>query len=575
LIPIAYAVGIALFLWAVGLDGESLPFPRNSDFSDAVLNHWPNAVFHRDYLVKGVIDNPFIMNGTPFAPNPLNKVWYPFQWLVLMIPPTLHLNVMLWGHLTLAGIGMYVLGRRLGVSHGVAGFMGAVYAFTPRMIAAAGAGHLDVVYAAGWFPWLLWAVRIEKTFARIGILGILLGISLLADIRITNLALICVLVTLFLFLKRDIKTFALQLIAITLIAVLITSPLWIGLWGEWGRLSRSALTLTDAAAYSLNPLQLIGLWVGQQNGNHEFTLTLGFGVLALAGFGVRYHFKESRVWLGLAVFGWLYALGEYFLFWQLLVRVFPQLLVLRVPARAWWIVVIALIPVAGYGLQTLTSPPPQLRRFLNRWIAFLALTSGGCAVMFFLFIDRGSGFTGALMIGLTLGMLFLARSSPRWRAVRIWVALLMIDLFFLNVTLIEGVNQSEWLGVYSPLAAVLKADQVDFVYSPTYSFPQQAAIYYQIPIIGGVDPFQYTEYVQRFKEATGTQWKGYSVTLPPLEGETIATSNREAVMNAEKLTALRVSHILSAYPIEQPKFALLIYTQGVYIYRNTVYAPPR
>ncbi len=142
------------------LNGRALPFPHNSAYSDAATSHWPDALFFQRTIRAGYVPlwRPLIMSGQPFATNPLNKVWYPPQWLVIFLPPTVALNLLLWFHLTLAGVGMRAFGRALGLNVPIAALMGIAYALTPRLIGAAGAGHLDVVDAVAWFPWVLWAV---------------------------------------------------------------------------------------------------------------------------------------------------------------------------------------------------------------------------------------------------------------------------------------------------------------------------------------------------------------------------------------------------------------------------------
>ncbi len=156
------AVILAAFLLGAGLDADSLPFPPEAAFSDAVTTHWPNALLlRRAVLDEGALPlwQPGIFSGMPFAANPLSKVWYPPQWLVLLLPPALHLNVLTWLHLTLAGLGAWQWGRVTGLARGPAALAGAGYALAPRLVAAVGAGHLDLVYAAAWVPWLLWAVE--------------------------------------------------------------------------------------------------------------------------------------------------------------------------------------------------------------------------------------------------------------------------------------------------------------------------------------------------------------------------------------------------------------------------------
>ena len=98
------------------------------------------------------------MAGQPFAADPLNKTAYPLQWLALMLPPVLHLDLMIVLHLLIAGAGMWVWARSLGLREEAAALSALGYALAPRVIGHTGAGHLDLLYALAWFPWLMWAV---------------------------------------------------------------------------------------------------------------------------------------------------------------------------------------------------------------------------------------------------------------------------------------------------------------------------------------------------------------------------------------------------------------------------------
>src|SRR5258708_318743 len=184
------SIAVLIVLLSVGLSADALPFPPQSTFSDAAVSHWPAALYLQQSLRAGHFPlwRGLLMSGQPFAANPLNKVWYPPQWLVLLFPVTLFLNLMTWVHLVWAGVGVHALGLRLGIK--VAGVMGAAYALTPRLLAAVGAGHLDIVYAAAWFPWVLWAVhyailQTKHAGRRIAVLSLICAMCFLADVRLS------------------------------------------------------------------------------------------------------------------------------------------------------------------------------------------------------------------------------------------------------------------------------------------------------------------------------------------------------------------------------------------------------
>src|SRR4026207_2132684 len=89
----------ALMLVLLGIRVDWLPFFRGETrYSDAVTSHWPNALFLRESILERgqfPVWRETTMAGQPFTANPLNKTAYPLQWLVLLLPPTLHLNLLI------------------------------------------------------------------------------------------------------------------------------------------------------------------------------------------------------------------------------------------------------------------------------------------------------------------------------------------------------------------------------------------------------------------------------------------------------------------------------------------------
>src|SRR5438128_535746 len=146
---------IALLFLIIVIPPGMLPYSPGSDFSDAAVSHWPAANFLRISVLEHhawPLWNPLRMLGQPFAANPLNKVWYPPQWLVLILPPTLHLNALIYLHGIWLVLGMFAWARR-GNLHIVAAVAAAAgWVFAPKLVDHLGAGHLDLWYAATWVP---------------------------------------------------------------------------------------------------------------------------------------------------------------------------------------------------------------------------------------------------------------------------------------------------------------------------------------------------------------------------------------------------------------------------------------
>jgi hypothetical protein len=360
------------------------------------------------------------------------------------------------------------------------------------------------------------------------------------------------------------------------------------------------MTLSDAAVWSLPWRYLAGLLLADHGGFHEWMTYTGVGTLAFAWAGVR-SLRQSRDrwteaagtpvqrwlvgWLvGLAAFAAWFSLGENGGLFQLLWRILPGLGLLRVPPRAWVLVVFAVAVLAGLGVeetgrlrgeerkgarwrrralvQAMGSLPPML--LLGHWLMFgeppLNLTMFGVVT--------------PLAIGLC--SLQQARRRPRWLGVAA-VLLVALDLWVVDSTLIEARSQEEVFTAGRKAAAWLAEQPGDFrIYSPSYSVPQHVAEQYDLELVSGVDPLQLHAYADYLTSAAGLQpAQGYSVTLPPLpEGGDVRTALADVCPNPDMLGRLGVRYAAAAFPLACASGAaggswqLVGQFEGVYLYEN-------
>ncbi|MBN1201594.1 MAG: hypothetical protein JXJ20_07040 [Anaerolineae bacterium] len=586
----ALAVILAAFLLGVGLGPDSLPFPPESDYSDVVTSHWPNALFLR----RAVLDDhtwplwrPLIMSGQPFAANPLNKVWYPPQWLVFILPPALHLNVLTWLHLLVAGAGAWTWSRATGLSGWAAGLAGFGYAFAPRLIASVGAGHLDLVYAAAWFPWLLWAVyravQPAPTHRSALWLALFAALCFLADVRLSAYTFVTAAVyALWLwFQARDleprpaIRRIGPGLLLAALLAAGLTAVQWVPLLQMRADLSRSTITLDDVAAHSLAWGQWIGLLIGDHGGAWDTMVYVGISTLVLAVTALLLRPRALAFWGALVLIAGLYALGDQFILWPLLARLIPPIRWWRVPPRAWFVAALILPYLAGWGAQLLAGHPSK--RQIAR-LGVVALLGGGlvCGLSSLIMLSPHLELTAILGIfalpAVALVMLLAIFGKLAPRALLILFALVVaVDVLWMDRTLIDGRDKNTWLEPYRELADYLDQVGAVRVYSPDYRLPQQAAAYWNIQQFDGVDPFQLRAYVDAAEAATGVKADGYSVTIPAydnVEENDLASANRDAPISPALLGQWLVTHVLSAYEIEADGLELDTIINDVYIYRN-------
>lgn len=576
-----------IFLLLSGFRLGSLPYTPEMPFSDAVTSHLPAAQFLREsVLVNGEFPmwRETILAGQPFAANPLNKTAYPLQWLALLFPAEIHLDLMILAHLLLAGAGMWWFGKALGLREAVCALVALSYVLAPRMIGHLGAGHLDIVYALAWLPWLLGAchalvVSDANKWRNVLWVALFAALMLLADVRLSlfGLALAGAYV-LYETLRQKAAKRVLRFVPVGVLAGLLTLSLFVPLLVWQPSLSRAGLTMQDAGVFSLTPAQLVGLVFPPRTGNIETLTYLGLPVLVLAVVGAVK--ARQWFWAGAAGVAALYALGSNAPLWSTLVQVFPLLLMFRVPSRAWLVLVLSAALLAGFGLEWLLKKVEQgnVRR-----VPLLVLVGTVVAIISGVFLAVSVPAVNGLSVlvgGGGFGLLCLLALAGRLRGERLALAVLLVvflDLALMGRGWLEWRTRDAWL---PPQQVVLaeRLTELDAyrVYSPTYSLQQQVAEEYHLRLFGGVDPFQLTFINEAIEHGGGVHAAGYSVVMPPMQGDDLSTVNRDAVPDTAVLGEWGVTHVAAAYALDVPNLRLVeeiapmqMGDGTIYLYANT------
>lgn len=582
----AALIAAVLLMW-VGFRPDGLPFTPGARFSDAVTSHFPASLYFHDTIRQG--DFPLwretILAGHPFAANPLNKTAYPPQWLAALLPPLIYLNLMILLHGGIAFCGMLAWARASNIRNEAAVFAAFAYALSPRLIAHTGAGHLDVLYAMAWFPWLMFAMnrlfafpdKLPSAILRLGLIG---GLLILSDVRVSLFAGALAggyALSLFLRDRSGKPLIGLAAAAICMFSLTLSVILPLMAWMPY--LSRSGLTAGDASLFSLQPVQLIGLIFAPQTGNQETLIYVGLPVLILALVALLTQPRRHRFWIIAWVAALIYALGEYGGVWSALTSVFPVLLWFRVPARAWFIAALFLPFLAGHGLEIL------LERAGRRRLIFLIGGAGLLAGGIFALVGGAMppGMAVGLLTGGALCLIIMLRQTGRLRPAQFAVivfALAAVDLVHNGHQWMQWRGESEWItpsqielaeALVDDSLAAPEAYQPGRIYSPTYTLEQQTAAVYDLRLFGGVDPFQIVAVSEAIREGGGIPSDSYSVVVPPLigiEGDAIETANRDALPDVSILSRWGVTHVVSAYPLDVASLELAAQVDAGYIYVN-------
>lgn len=522
--------------------------------------------------------------GAPFAANPLNKTAYPLQWLAALVDAGSHLNIMIFIHVGLAAAGMACWMRQIGLLPVAAAVAGGLYAFSPRLLAHAGAGHVDLIYALAWWPWVMLSVRcsmLKPGLQTALMTALLAALMVLADLRLSLFALFAAAVYGFDVLlrlrpKRShlVRVFAASAASV-IILVLLTASVTLPLLGWSPYLTRAALTPQEASIFSFEPLMFVGLILPQHSGAVELLAYSGVSALLLAIVGLVAMPRAQWGFLVLIGFGALYALGPNGFLWPFLVSLASPLLWFRVPARAWFLVVLGICVLAGWGADALAKAKGSSRRFA--FAGLIACVTGGVLMIAGLPLPPSAGL--ALIVGgggVCLALLLTGdKRSARW-SVYILLLAITIELTLTGRAWLEWRPPADWLDRDAAVAQLLLVEDADRIYSPAYSLTQTSAEAFHLRLFGGVDPFQIAGVVAAVHQAGGIESLDYSVIVPALDvadEADLAVANQGAAPDPNLLAEWAVSHIIAPYPMTLPSLSLVADVDGIFVYRNLAYRP--
>ena len=589
---VALILLLPLIPWLV--QSGSFYYQANSDYSDLTVSHLPNAIYLVESLKSGggfPLWSNLILGGAPFAADPLAGVWYMPGWLAYFLPQPFGFNLTVLVHIFWAGLGMVWLLRRLGIRIEAAVLGGLAFELMPKLLAHTTAGHISLVYAVSWTPWLILAElyrRDQENTMAVVLPGLVVGITFLADPRWAAYAgLAWVIFSLWQSINSSHQSsfkrvggwllhFGLQ----GIVALGVSAVLWLPLL-EFTRLStRGSLTAADILAFSLPPTRLLGLLFPTFGGYAEWVIYPGAAVflLAIMALGRKVIRQQAAVWLVLALLGLVISLGS---LWPGAEAVagLPLFNLLRVPSRAWFLTGMALTILAAYGFDNLLEAGHASANSRNNLIlaavtALAVLSAIGMAIL-----------GGEVQIGVIWGaaafltafiLLLLFQKKPTaqpWLAAAL-VALVVADVGGANLLGVNFRSKCEVYGEGANAALYLANQDGEFrVYSPSYSIPQHTAASLGLELVDGVNPLQLKTTAEFMEKASGVKSNGYSVTVPAFASGDPKVDNRNARPDTQMLGLLNVKYIVSEFALPTDHLIEVWQAGTTHIYENLDFKP--
>lgn len=570
-------------------------YSAGSEITDMTVTHYPYALsIQRAMIEAGQVPlwSDHILSGVPLTANPLSGLHYPPGWLALLFPLPFGLNLAAVVHILFGGYGMYRFLGKLGVDRPARLFGALAFEGMPKWISHLGAGHLTLIYACSWLPWLFMAQsKVEENPRRYWMLpGLILGIIFLADPRFAAVAgIFWVVYALFYAPTRaSIRRVAFRftrLLAGGVFAAGVGAVLLLPLIEFLGRSTRLTMSTTDVATMSLPVSRLLGFVVPEMGGTAEWVVYCGVMVLALVmlALAVPEVQKPAMAWCGFAVIFILLSLGSNLPGYNWLASL-PGFNLLRVPPRMMLAAMFALCVAASLGFQVIASHGTRGILSLKFNPMLLLLAFGVFDLVLGAFIWSTTKTFPVRFVWGGVGLLAASIMIILWDKQRIStgiaallaLGILLVDQAGVNALSLRGVSRAAALAQGGEVASSLVMTSAfdDFrVYSPSYSLPQHTAAYYRLELVDGVDPLQCNAYRGFMEQATGIPNPGYSVTLPPFADGEFENANQGYVPDARLLGLLNVRYVVSQFPLRADGLEFLSKIGESYRYHNLFERP--
>lgn len=172
-----------LMLIVLAYYGPTLAQGRLLAPADGIASYFPSRILAAQALHMGELPfwNPYYFSGMPFLAGIQAGLFFPLNWLFLVLPPVVAMNVSVLLTYWLAALGTFCFCRAIGLPRLSSLLAGTIFALGGFMILHV--EHLTMIHVAALMPFMLWAVeRFRQTLAtRFALAGcLLLALQILA-----------------------------------------------------------------------------------------------------------------------------------------------------------------------------------------------------------------------------------------------------------------------------------------------------------------------------------------------------------------------------------------------------------
>ena len=310
--------------------------------------------------------NPYIFSGTPFLSNSQSAMFYPINYLFVLLPSTFTWTLIFILDIFLMGTFTYLFARKINLDSHSSLVSATIYMFAGTVSTRIYVGHSGLIDAMVWFPLILLLYEYTIT-ERKAIYAIFAGFALSIMFFTGHVQFITysLLVASMYYILRTyhsthrLHTSFLFLISIIVLFSLIPIQLLPSLEFSQNIDRTGGISFADSSTYSITPQWFITFLIPEFFGSPtnstfwhygnmwELCAYVGIFPLILALISPRN--KYTNIFLLLAIFTLAFALGKYTPVYSFFYNYIPCFDFFRAPARILFVYVFSISILAGFG----------------------------------------------------------------------------------------------------------------------------------------------------------------------------------------------------------------------------------
>jgi hypothetical protein len=476
---------------------------------------WPITYYVKHQILQNhtfPLWNNLFLSGTPLLPDPQSPLFYLPNVIFLLFPIDFAFLLSIFVHIIIGSLGAYWLsldGFKFSKLSSI--FTAIIYVLTPRLIGYMEAGHVGLILAHTYFPFILLALlKLQKLNVK---WVILLTISLAGLFYTHTITFLLSLISTAIFLLSTKKY---KILLITLVITFGLTAITLLPQYEWQKYT-SRVWITDIDVYpkwnSVSEFIMAVFWPWNNlTLVTEKWIALGIIPIILAFIGFwQIRKKYKIISLGTLIVLVLVALNNASPIYKLL-SLSEWYGFLRVSTRIWFIPVLTVIFLAGYGIEVL-SKRIRNKSFINL-IAILAI-----------------------------------------------IELATLAWMRLNIPLTEGKSLS------TETYKFLSQDHTSGMYRIfclDRCLSQKESVKYNLELTEGYSTLSQSNYYRQMWQFTGQYWNYYTLSLPPIG----IYQFTKIYPDTNALGEYNVKYIISPYELKKADLTLVEQFNNYLIYKN-------